>query len=219
MSSEKKHENVFKFGIYQNGDTVLERIFSADYFNPVVRYSVDIRDTIPSLISRLQKVLSRRNLTFKIDVGNDMSYDILQNYKKQLRLYEKMIQNKLERPQITTQVINGKTIKGVECKFGLYINDKPIVERNFYVDNYNPASRFSFEVVDVVNEISEEIFESLKISDVNHMWDYYDLIKVYGLYIHQIRELNELMRKKYIINKHNPTFVKRIKDQYRSNRS
>ena len=32
MSSDKKHENVFKFGVYQGNDTILERIFLADYF-------------------------------------------------------------------------------------------------------------------------------------------------------------------------------------------
>lgn len=219
MSSDKKHENVFKFGIYQGGDTILEHIFSADYFNPVVRYSVDIRNTIPSLISRLQKILSRRNLSFKVDVGNDVSYDILQTYKRQLRLYEKPMHNKLERPPVVNQMINGKNIRGVECKFGLYINNNPIVERNFYVDQYNPASRFSSEIVEVVTDISDEIFESLKKQDVNHMWNDYDLIKIYGLYIHQIRELDEHKRSQYIANKHKPMYVKRVREQFRSHRS
>lgn len=216
MSSEKSHENTFKFGVYQGKSVVIERQFTADYFNPVVRYSVDVREMIPYIISRLQKILSRRNLDFIYELGNEEEINLLNQYKGELRKYNKFIDNKLEKPPIVTHNINGKIIKGVECKFGLYINDNPIVERNFYVDKYNPASRFSIEIIDVVNTISEEIFDYLKDEDVKHMWNDYDLINIYGLYIHQIRELNFKEREKLIANRKVPAYVKQIKGHYRS---
>jgi len=54
MSDDKKPENNFKFGLYLRGEKIFERIFSADIYNPVVRYSVDIRDRIPSIIESIQ---------------------------------------------------------------------------------------------------------------------------------------------------------------------
>ena len=118
--SDKSHENTFKFGLYQGNSTVVERIFSADVFNPVVRYSVDIRDIIPNIISRLQKTLSRRNLDFLYErgylhkgdnIGN--TYDLIDLYKNTLDGKAVGYVNKLSRPPIVSQQINKKTISGV----------------------------------------------------------------------------------------------------------
>lgn len=209
--SSKSHLNNFKFVLYQGEDVINERIFSADQFNPVVRYSVDIRDIIPSIIQRLQKTLSRKNLNFK-----EYGYDFLNMYKNQISLENREFVNKLSKPAVIKQNFSGKTIKGVECKFGLYINDNPIVERKFYVDNYNPACRFSTEIVSIVNEVSDEIYTSLKNNDVNHMWEDYVLINTYGLYVNQIRELNQPKRIKLLENVGDRQFVKKIKSYYRS---
>lgn len=219
--SEKSHKNTFKFGLYQNGSTVVERIFSADVFNPVVRYSVDIRDIIPNIISRLQKTLSRRNLDFFYERGINKNneagevYDLLAEYKNILDGKVLGYVNKLSRPQVVSQQINKKTISGVECKFGLYINENPIVERNFYVDSYNPASRFSLNIVEIVNDIVEEIFTKLKVNDINQMWGDYELIEIYGIYIHQIRELNKGLREKMLINRKDSIYVKQMRSHFR----
>lgn len=203
--------NNYKFVLYQGEDVINERIFSADQFNPVVRYFVDIRDIIPSIIQRLQKTLSRKNLNFK-----DHDYDFLTSYKNQISLENKEFVNKLSKPAVIKQNFSGKTIKGVECKFGLYINDNPIVERKFYVDNYNPACRFSTEIVSIVNDVCEEIYTSLKNNDVNHMWEDYTLINTYGLHVNQIRELNHIKRGELLENVSDRVFVKKTKSYYRS---
>lgn len=220
--SERSHENIFKFGIYQAGSPIVERIFSADAFNPVVRYSVDIRDMIPNIISKLQKTLSRRNLDFTYErgylhkgdnIGN--TYNLLAEYKNILDGKVPGYVNKLTRPPVVTQQINKKTISGVECKFGLYINNNPIVERNFYVDSYNPGSRFSLDIVETVNDIATDIFENLKINDVKHMWNDYELIHIYGIYIHQIRDLSKDMRAKMLMRRKDTNFVKQMRSQFR----
>lgn len=194
---------MFKFGLYQSNEPIIETLFSADVFNPVVRYSVDIRDDIFSIIVRLQKALSRRNLTHKVDFG-DTSYDFLDYYKQLSKVQTKPFNDKLKLKKRSNQTVNGKTYSGVQFKFGLYINNNPIVERDFYVEGYNPASRFSIELSATVDEIAQDIHDKLKNEDVTHMWDDYDLINTYGLHINQIRELS---------SKRRATMLKRISDR------
>jgi len=213
----RSHQNTFKFVLSQDESTIVERVFSADVYNPVVRYSVDIRDMIPSISFKLQKALSRRNLTCQFDTGNNdhPNYDLVDLYKDTLDGKVAGYKNKLSRPPIKTQNINGKNVSGVECKFGLYINNNPIVERNFYVDDFNVASRFSLDIVEVVNDIVFDIENDLKAHDVNHMWNDYELIKTYGIYIHQIRDLNRDLRKKLLNNMGDRSYVKQMRSHFR----
>jgi hypothetical protein len=200
----------FKFVVYQGKDKIIERIFNAELFNPIIRYSVDIRSMIPSITQRLQKVMSRRNLNY-VDYG----YNYL-NYYEELTNFYKVNNNKLSKPYYTKYTHGDKVIKGVECKFGLYINDNPIVERKIYVDNYNPACRFSSEINDLIFDITTEIHESLKELDVEHMWGDYILINTYGLYHNQIRELSKKKRRELVDNFNDRSFVKRYITSFRS---
>lgn len=210
----KEHENMFKFGLYMGNETVNETLFSADVFNPVVRYSVDIRDEIFSIIFRLQKGLSRRNLTHKIDFGNS-NYDFLKYYKKYLSLEKKSFGDKLKTKKRSNETVNGKTYSGVPFKFGLYINNNTIVERDFYVEGYNPATRFSLELSEVIDGIVEEINDKLKKQDVNHMWDDYNLIHTYNLHINQIREISSKRRNIMLSKIGDRDFVKNTKRSFR----
>lgn len=205
----QQHTSNFKFVLYQGNDKVVERVFNADVFNPIIRYSVDIRSSIPSIIQRLQKIMSRRNLTY-----TDQNYNFLDYYESLTDFYGVM-DNKLSKPEYVKYSYGAKTIKGVECKFGLYINNNPIVERKFFVDNYNPACRFSLEIVDSVCEITDEIHESLKELDVDHMWNDYILINTYGLYVNQIRDLTKNRRKELVDNFNDTNFIKKVKSSYR----
>jgi hypothetical protein len=101
-------------------------------------------------------------------------------------------------PQPIVQQIEEKVIRGVECKIGFYINDKTIVERLFYVDGFNSVARWSVDLTDVVVEIANTIFHQIKRSDINNMWDDYDLINVRGLSINQIRELSPTKREEML---------------------
>jgi hypothetical protein len=214
--TEKEHENIFKFSIYQGKNALSERIFSADTFNPVIRYSVDIRPIISEIIQRLQVTLSRRNLNFnKIDEEAHVPYDFIKEYKNVCESFN-LKPVKLKKPYYHVKEINGKTIKGTECKFGLYMNNNPIVERDFYVDQYNPAVRFSYEIIEVTRDIVKDIVDFLKQTDTNHMWDDYGLIHTYGIYINQIRELSNRKREELLKNMDNYDYVKKVKKYYRS---
>lgn len=194
--SEKEYSNVFRFSLTQGDVLLCEAMFDADEFNPFTRYSIDIRDILPRAITRLQKTLSRRSYDVVAEVGKDdvsgemLSYNLLQYHQKMINSYPQRYRNSMRySPQAIVQKIEEKTIRGVECKIGLYINDNPIVERLFYVDGYNPVARQSNDVTYVVTDIAEIIKAKIKRSDIKNMWDDYDLINTRGLSINQIREL------------------------------
>lgn len=214
--NEKEFSNEFKFSLYQQDVLLCEKVFDADQFNPFTRYSIDIREILPRATVKLQKVLSKRSYETCVDVGFDStdnenslesSYELFQYHQKMINLYPQQYRSEMKyNPEpIVQQIVNEvtleeKTIKGVECKIGFYINDKTIVERVFYVDGFNPVSRWSLDVVHVIDEIVEMIFNIIKKADVKNIWDDYDLINVMGLSFNEIKSLmpskrEELLRR------------------------
>ena len=144
-----------------------------------------------------------------------MEYDLLKYYEDLTSFYHVRF-NKLTKPQSMTQIINGKTIKGVECKFCLFMNNNLIVERVFYVDNYNPSVRFTSDVTSTVSEIVEDIQKKIKINDDNNIWDDFDIIRAYGFpHINNVRELGRDQRDTYLKNINDKEFVKNTRNQIR----
>jgi hypothetical protein len=195
--NEKEYNNEFKFSLYQENVLLCENVFDADQFNPFTRYSIDIREILPRAITKLQKTLSKRSY----DTQLTPEFDLFQHHQKMINLYPQEYRSEMRyNPQSVSQQVEDyvtketKTIRGVECKIGFYINDKPIVERIFFVDGFNPVARWSVDVVDVVREISNTIFNQIKRNDIKNMWDDYDLINIRGLSINQIRELSPAKR-------------------------
>src|ERR1035437_4032491 len=201
----EKNNNVFRFSLYQEKVLLGEKIFDADQFNPFTRYSIDIRDILPRAITKLQKTLSKRNYDFRsvFDVVNTNAStkenDLYQYHQAMIDAYPEEYRESMEyNPQPIVQQIEEKTIKGVECKIGFYINDKPIVERLFYVDGFNLIARWSYELTHNVIVIANDIFNQIKRNDVKNMWDDYDLINIKGLSITQIRELSPSKREEML---------------------
>jgi len=210
--TEKEYNNEFKFSLTQGDVLLCENVFDADQFNPFTRYSIDIREILPRAITKLQKTLSKRSYVTNVEVGvvddtiedaPEVSYELYQYHQKMINSYPQQYRSDMRYiPQSIIQQIEEKTIKGVECKIGLYINDKPIVERIFYVDAFNPVARWSADVVYTVSEIVDTIFDKIKRSDVKNMWDDYDLINLRGLSINQIRELSLSKREEMLKRLH-----------------
>lgn len=194
--SEKEYNNVFRFSLYQENVLLGEKIFDANKFNPFTRYSIDIREILPKAITTLQKTLSKRN--YETEITGDM-FDIYRYHQKMISLYPQEYRKEMYyNPQSIVQQIEDKVIKGVECKIGFYINDKPIVERIFYVDGFNPVARWSVDLTNVVVMIADTIFAQIKRNDIKNMWDDYDLINIRGLSINQIRELSPVKREEML---------------------
>jgi len=197
--NEKEHSNLFRFSLYQENVMLCEKVFDADKCNPFTRYSIDIRDILPRSITKLQKVLSRRTYETSISVGEGSGYELYGYYQTMVNAYPKQYREGMEyNPQPIIQQIEEKTIRGVECKIGFYINDKPIVERIFYVDGFNPVARWSTELIDEVCSITNMIKVKILHTDVKNMWDDYDLINIKGLSINQIRELSPIKREEML---------------------
>ena len=53
----------FQFEIKIDKKTVGKSVFSGNYFPPKVRYAVDIKEIIPTIMSEIREVLSRRTYT------------------------------------------------------------------------------------------------------------------------------------------------------------
>lgn len=199
-----EHSNNFRF-LLKQGDTLLcEMFFDADMFSPHTRYSINIRSILPRAITKLQKVLSRKNYDTVLELGrvdtNDADSDMLiidnleyvQGLISSYPDYQRFKMRYL--PQPVCREIEDKTIKGVECKIGLYINNNPIVERDFYVDGFNPNARYSLDVVDATVEIGNSIFSIIRGNDITNIWDDFDIINAFGFTINQIRELSTTER-------------------------
>lgn len=193
--SEKEYSNVFRFSLYQENVLLGEKIFDADQFNPFTRYSIDIREILPKSITKLQKVLSKRSYTTEFSEN----LDFYKYNQKMIGLYPQEYRKDMYyNPQSIVQQIEEKVIKGVECKIGFYINDKPIVERVFYVDGFNPVARWSMDLIDVVCEVADGIFNQIRKNDIKNMWDDFDLISKKGMSINQIRELSPRKREEML---------------------
>jgi hypothetical protein len=206
--NEKDYNNIFKFSLYQGSILLCEKVFDADKFNPFTRYSIDIRDILPRAITKLQKTLSKRNYDFIVETGRinksipeseNNIYDLYEYHQKMIDLYPQHYRSEMKyNPAPIIQQIEEKTIRGVECKIGFYINENPIVERTFYVDGFNPAARWSLDLTYAVVDITDLIFDKIKKSDIKNMWDDYDLINYRGLTINQIRELSNPKREEML---------------------
>lgn len=183
---DKEFVNEFRFSLYQEDILLGEKVFDADQFNPFTRYAINIRDVLPKAITKLQKTLSKRSYDVELNGINLFQYNqkLINSYPKDWRSGMRY------RPQPIVQKIENKTIRGVECKIGFYINENTIVERIFYVDGFNPVARWSVDLTNAVVEIADTIFEEIKRDDIKNMWDDYDLINQRGLSINQIRELS-----------------------------
>jgi hypothetical protein len=194
----KDFKSYYKFGLYlqdnkqtisegtsalDNKQTIYERIFSADNFNPVTRYSVDIRDYSKSVIKNLQKTLSVKDVNAVI-----VNKDVLKDRRNVLN--SNMYRN------VQDGIVRTKQIP--EFKIGLYINDSPIIERVFSVYNYNPLTRMSVDLSDYLNEVTEEIETTIKRADENRMWEDYLIINHFNIDIKEVRSLSNQDRYKYL---------------------
>lgn len=63
--TEEISEEYFKLQIKKDNKTIIERIFPAHYYHPKVRYSVDIRPKIRSILNTLSHLLSSNKVSTK----------------------------------------------------------------------------------------------------------------------------------------------------------
>lgn len=186
MNTTEDKRNYFRVKLTQENVLLYERIFDADQFNPFTRYSVDIRDIIRDIISSLQKLMSSDALETETN-HSKANYDLV-------RLAGRVADRYC--PKSRTKYVEDVdiTLRGVMCKIGLYINENPIIERDFYVDGYNTKSRWSVDLTETMDTISYAILDKIKTSDIQNTWDDHDMIHILGYDFLQIMEFTPSMR-------------------------
>ena len=192
--TDVENKNNFKLALIQGNVVLFEKIFDDNLITAHGRGYVDIRKILPSSINQLQKVLSKNMYNTKISVNSNKAvdgrkyYDLFFEYLKDLNSFPLIMRGELEyNPEAVTFKVNvntgngieSMTIKGVECKLTLYKNDTSIVERLFYVDRFNPISRWSTDLTNICESIFHNIFNSMKNSDISYLWSEYDKLVEY----------------------------------------
>ena len=64
VKKEKRKENQFEFSLAINGNKIISRYFSADEYNPKVRYSVDIRDMVDDIVEQIRYTLKEKDVDY-----------------------------------------------------------------------------------------------------------------------------------------------------------
>jgi hypothetical protein len=188
----------FRFVLQQEDVILYEKMFDANVISPITRNYIDIRGELYGIIKRIQNLLSKRIYQTGVRFDNQ-HYDFYEYNKNQIKKYPKHIQKDLiYSPDISVKEIDNRTLRGVSCKFGLYINENLIVERFFYVENFNPDCRWSVNLVDEMNEITQEIYDDIIKKDKRNIWNDYDIINRTGMTISQVREMPQRDRNRWL---------------------
>ena len=137
--------------------------------------TIEIRSILPRNISRLQKILSKTKYDTTFSVSKEKEIDFLYYNDMLINSYPEEYQESLVySPEIVNKEIGEWKMSGVEFKISLQINNKLVVERDFYVKGFDPSSRYSYEVTDVALQFCDEIEREVKWSDINFMWEDYE---------------------------------------------
>lgn len=155
--------NSLRFSLFQGSILLCETIMEADLFGQ----PIDVRPLLGKSISKLQRVLSKQSYNFGVEVGEGKSYDLVGYPEHKYNVWGADGYD----PQPVNKVIGELKLNGVECKIRLHINDKLIVERDFYVKGFNGASRYSYDVTYAVREITDSITRNIKWMDYDFMWN------------------------------------------------
>ncbi len=211
MASENNYQgNHFKFSLYQEQDLIIERIFDADCYSAGVRNFVNIREFLPSIITKLQRLLSADEYETQFSISDkneeldETIYDFKSYREYQVSLYPEKMQWHFDEPEHTLEhkiidnMGNERIMRGTEFKMGLYINNKVIVERTLYVNNYNPDAKVSMDLYYVVSNICNMIINYLKKSDIKYQFDDEDIKTKFNLTQYQLNELTPEKRREYV---------------------
>lgn len=162
--SEVNGNDMFKFVLSFNEQPILQRGFSGDVYEQITKGSINLRDRTKEYIYNLKKVLASKDddLSFEL-----MGYNLLDSYLELLELNNIDVNDSLLRISKAGGIRDGYYVNDEEnFKFVLYYDNKSIIERNFYVKNYNPNSRFSVDLIDTFDDIVSDIQIVIKEHDI-----------------------------------------------------
>lgn len=161
--------DVFKFGLYLNNQPIIEEIFDKTY----LPREINLKNVANEYIKLFKNTLSLRNENITTD-----SY--FKTYNKLAKFY------KLEDNDNITKRNNSGFIN----EEGYYQNDNEnfkfilfniqgtekniVIERNFAIKNYNPNTRFSYELLETFQEVLGKIKDELKQKDIESLYQFFE---------------------------------------------
>lgn len=195
-SAGNPKQSFFKFGVYVNKQVIVERIFSADVYNPPVRFNVNLRPLASRIMSDLQYELRQpnRRLNTIAEVGKD------ENGQPRHYNLDNYYYNGLVLPKVEAE-------PGDDFSFALKRDDNFIIERNFKIQNFNPKAIYSVNIVERVNEWVETIQSHIKKADTKLMWEEYELVGRYNISYQDVRALPADKRETMLRRITNPSSV------------
>jgi hypothetical protein len=204
MKEEEKvnETNEFKFGLYLNDYEMYERVFSADVYNQITRYSVNIKKDAKKYINMLQNVLSAKDseLDFNINGYNVMDYTTNLTYL--LDSHNKDVED-ASREESNDSLYKTTYVAPLKFNYVLYINNNIIIEREFYVRNLNLSAIKSVNLNETLDYIVSEIKSKIKEDDLTQMWEEFDIMKYYNMSVTKVRDLRYQERARLLDRIHN----------------
>ena len=90
----EERTNVFRFVLTQGDVLLYEKLMDADIYNPLTRYSINVRTILRKEISKLQRILSRKKYDTLMSISDDLddidhSIDLYEYYQDVLYSYPK----------------------------------------------------------------------------------------------------------------------------------
>lgn len=171
---------VYSFGLYHRGEPINVRIFDSEVYNHPKRYSVDIRNLAPEIMRDFRRVIGadiqdqthQTTEAFEEDgrSGFGGDYDLL-SQRTPLDL--------LDRDSFT----EGYSVR-------LTVNEKPIIERRFPVNNGNREALASVELTRTVAYWCERIADHIKQTDIDYMFEEQFLQRTTRLSPREVRALD-----------------------------
>jgi len=191
----KRQADDFRITLHQEDVLFFEGVLKLEQFHPLTKTSVDIRLILPKIINQIQTELSKEWYD-----TNYEGYNLLGHYKDELKKYNQKSNWTIPyyNPQKSTSELGGRISSGVEFTFGFYIGENLIVERVFYIDNFNKVSRWSLDVKYLFDDIKDMIISHLKDKDRNNIWDDYHIMTKHDYSYTQIPFLSTYERIKLL---------------------
>jgi hypothetical protein len=166
--SEVKNKDSFNFVLFLNNEIILNRTFDGGVFEQTTKETINIRDRAKDYIYSFKKSLSSRDNDLSFELSG---YDLLGSYLKLLAINSVDINDSKLKISTSGLIEDGYYVnKDENFKFVLYYKDKSVIERNFYVKDYNPKSRFSVELLETFNDVVYDIESSIKDADMKNIY-------------------------------------------------
>ena len=187
------NKGYYKLSLQLNGQPIMERVF--DIYNKInINFS---KEEATSFIHAFKEVLASYDSRLDFELNN---YDLLDDYQWKVSKDRPGKQdNKLLKNQSQGDTSKGYYVNEQEkFRYIFSLNDNTIIERNFFVKNYNPNARFSVNLLEVFNRISEDFAYKVKELDKLVQWNEFEISEAFGFTPEKVKAMTSEERSAFL---------------------